>query len=243
MPNYLRQQSVGDLIRNALSIYGRGFGVIFLTYFLPVFPVTLCVTEAQTAGAKGLYLLGTFVSVLVSLIACGAITISISDMCLGNKPSVARSYGKIFGKMLGKLFVANLLQMLFVFIGLILLIVPGVIAAVWLLLTPSVVMLEGLGGMNALKRSKALGQGFYWRNFGVLLLVMVICGVLGAILGAILGALFGTVLGNFGFRLIYVLAQTLSAPLSLITIVLLYYDLRVRKEAYDAAALSEDLRR
>ena len=50
-------------------------------------------------------------------------------------------------------------------------------------------------------------------------------------------------LGNFGGRLVYVLAQTLSAPLSLVMVVLLYYDLRVRKEAYDAAALAEDLRR
>ncbi|PYJ29007.1 MAG: hypothetical protein DME89_04790 [Verrucomicrobia bacterium] len=243
MVNYVREQTVGELIRNTFAIYGRGFSVIFLTYFLPVFPVNLCVTEAQIAGAKGLYLLGTFVSVFVSLIACGAITIAISDMCLGNKPSVARSYGKIFGEMLGKLFVANLLQTLFVLIGLILLIVPGVIAAVWLLLTPSVVILEGLGGMNALKRSKALGQGFYWRNFGVFLLVMVICVVLGGILGAIFGAIFGAMLGNFGGRLVYVLAQTLSAPLSLVMVVLLYYDLRVRKEAYDAAALAEDLRR
>jgi len=33
------------------------------------------------------------------------------------------------------------------------------------------------------------------------------------------------------------------APLFFITVVLLYYDSRVRKEAYDNAALAEDLRR
>jgi hypothetical protein len=44
-------------------------------------------------------------------------------------------------------------------------------------------------------------------------------------------------------RLVLVVAQTLTASFSIVALILLYYDLRARKEAYDAAALAEDLRR
>jgi len=243
MANYVQQQSVGDVLRNTFSIYGRGFGVIFLTYFLPLFPVMLWQTEARAAGAMGLFWLGVFVSIFASVFAFGAITIAVSDLVLGNKPSVARSYGKILGNMFGRLFVASLLQTLFIFIGLILLVIPGIIALLWLLFTPSVVVLEGLGGMNALKRSKALGKGFNWRNFGVFILLLIICAVIGGIIGGLFGGFFPASLGTFPHRLLLIIIQLLSAPITLIAIVLLYYDLRVRKEAYDAAALAEDLRR
>ena len=113
----------------------------------------------------------------------------------------------------------------------------------WLILTPSVAVLEGLGGMSALKRSRSLGKGYNWRNFGVLILLVVICAVIGGIIGGLFGGFFPRSLGTFSHRVLLILIQLLTAPLTWIAIVLFYYDLRVRKEAYDAAALAEDLRR
>jgi hypothetical protein len=242
MANYLQQQSVGDVLRNTFSIYGRGFGVIFLTYFLPILPFSIWQMEAQTAHATGLLILSVLCSLIVSLLAFGAITISVSDICLGNAPSLARSYKKIFGLFV-KMLTASLLQILFILLGFLLFIIPGIIAMLWFMFTPCVVALEGLGGFAALKRSKTLGRGYYWRNLGVSLLLVIICAVLGGIIGGIFGALFPGMLGTFWHRLLLVTVQSLSTPLSLTAIVLLYYDLRVRKEAYDAAALAEDLRR
>jgi hypothetical protein len=242
MANYLREQSVGDVLRNTFAIFGKGFRVIFLTYFLPILPFSIWQTEAQTAHATGLLLLGLVFSVIVSLLAFGAITISVSDICLGNAPSLMRSYKKIFGLFV-KMLTASLLQVLFIMIGFVLFIIPGVIAMLWFLFTPCVVALEGLGGFAALKRSKALGRGYYWRNLGVFVLVVIMCAVIGGILGGFYGLLFPATLGRFPHRLFLVVIQSLSTPLSLTAIILLYYDLRVRKEAYDAAALAEDLRR
>jgi hypothetical protein len=241
MANYLRQQSVGDVLRNALEIYGRNFGVIFLTYFLPVFPIGVWQSEAQTAGALGSFLLALLCGLLAALVAWGAITIAVSDICLGNAPSVVRSYQKVLSGMLGRLLVASLLQLLSILVGFVLLIVPGVIAMLWLMFTPSVVVLEGLGAVAALKRSKKLAEGFKGRNFGVLVLLTIIGAVVGGILGFVLG-IFVTP-QHFVFRICMVAMQALITPFSIIAIILLYYDLRVRKEAYDAAALAEDLRR
>ena len=127
MVNYIRQQSVGDVLRNMFAIYRKGFGVIFLTYLLPIVPFSIWQTEAYAAHAKGLWLIGFFFGTMVRLLAFGAITICVSDICLGNAPSLARSYKKVFGLFV-KMFTASLLQLMFDLIGLVLLIVPGVIA-------------------------------------------------------------------------------------------------------------------
>jgi len=240
--NYIRQQSAGDVLRNMFAIYGRGFGVIFLTYLLPIIPFSIWQTEASAARATGSWLIAFFLGTIVRLLAFGAITISVSDICLGNAPSLIRSYKKVF-RLFVKMFTASFLQLMFDLIGLVLLIVPGVIAILWFMFTPCVVVLEGLGGLTALKRSKAIGQGYNWRNLGIIVLLIVIWIVIYVILAVPFVLLFPHAVGHFGARLFEVIVGSLGAPLTIIGIVLMYYDLRVRKEAYDAAALAEDLRR
>lgn len=242
MVDYLREHSVGDVLRKTLEIYRRNFRVIFLTYLLPTFPFVICQAEAQAGNSMGMLFLTFFLTMLASLIAYGAITIAVSDICLGNKPSVARSYRRVFSAMIGRLFAASLLQVFFIAIGLLLLVLPGIIAFVWLMFTSSIVVLEGLGPFSAIKRSKTLAKGYHLRNFGVMLLVIIILMVIGAIIGLIFG-FFAFNQESFAYRLSVSATQSLTAPMMLIATILLYYDLRVRKEAYDATALAEDLRR
>lgn len=246
MPNYLRPQTVGDLLRNTFAVYGKGFRVIFLSYFLPVLPFGICANEAQAAKNMGLYWLIVLCSFPVSLAATAAITIAVSDICLGNAPSLVRSYKKVFAVML-KLLGTNILQFIIILIGFILLVVPGIIAMMWLFFTPSVVILEGMGGFSALKRSKQLAHGYNWRNLGVFLLLLIVLIVIGFIVGAVVGAILALLLPPAThallLRVVQAVLNPIGATITLTMIVLLYYDLRVRKEAYDAAALAEDLRR
>jgi hypothetical protein len=243
MASYVQQQSVGDIIRNTFAIYGKGFGVIFLVYFLPVAPVTIWVNEAALAQAWGLWALGYVVSIIVTLFASAAITVSVSDICLGNRPSIARSYKKVLRSGILKLLGTNLMQVAIVLVGFVLLIIPGIIALFWLMFTPSAVVLEGVGGFAALKRSKALADGYNWRNFGVFLLLLLILVVVGAILGGLFALILPQAASRFPERIFQAILNMIGATVTLTMIVLLYYDLRVRKEAYDAAALAEDLRR
>jgi len=243
MSNYVQQQNAGDIIRNAFAIYGKAFGVILLTFILPVFPFLILQLAPETAHDKTLYSVGFLVSLGLSFFALGAITIAVSDICLGNKPSVVRSYKKLFGSIIGKLFLACWLQTFIIEIGCLLLCVPGVIWALWLLFTSPVVVLEGLGPWKAFKRSKDIARDYNWRNFGVLLLIIIILIVVFMVLGVPLHLLLPKAIDDLGVRLFIVVFESVSAPLIYIAVVLLYYDLRVRKEAYDAAALAEDLRR
>lgn len=172
--------------------------------------------------------------------------IVISDACLGNLPSIGHAYRRVFGTVAGKLAVTNIAQILVLILAMLLLIVPGFVAMVWLLFVSPVVVLEGKWGFEAFKRSKRLGDGFHWRNAGALLLLLVCVLVVVAVVGAVMGVLFHLMLGtveHWLFRTLMAAIQVGAQPLGYITIGLLYYDLRVRKESYDVASLAEELRR
>lgn len=62
------------------------------------------------------------------------------------------------------------LMWLFIFIGLIL-VIPGIIVAVWYVSSLYVFIFEDLQGMKALKRSKELVKGYWWAVFGRLVLI------------------------------------------------------------------------
>jgi hypothetical protein len=240
--NYVREQSVGELVRNTFAVFGKGFVVILLTYLLPMLPFTLMRVEAQAAKAFAVWIIALLLGTIASLLAFGAITVSVSDICLGNPPSLPRSYKRVF-RLFGKMFTASTLQLMFILIGFVLLCVPGIIAMFWFMFTPCIVVMEGLGGLAAVKRSKALGWGYNWRNFSVFALVMVIVIVANVVLLIPFRLLMPDDGSHFSGRFCNALLELLGTPLGIVAIVLMYYDLRVRKEAYDVAALAEDLRR
>ena len=104
-------------------------------------------------------------------------------------------------------------------------------------------VLEGLSGRAALRRSRGLGKGYYLRNLGVLWMVMLVMLLAAMVLGGIVG-LTGYLAGVNPKVLDFIggLAGLLVAPTVPIFMVLLYYDMRVRKEGYGAAQLADDLR-
>lgn len=109
-------------------------------------------------------------------------------------------------------------------------------------LAPVAVVLEGQSPVAAIKRSRDLIKGAWWRTFGILILVVIIS----AIMGAILQIPFGLVaagLGDenkifeFGPALIEGLGTVLSSaitwPFTAAATVLLYVDRRIRREGLD----------
>jgi len=89
-----------------------------------------------------------------------------------------------------------------------------------------------------------LGRGYYLRNFGIIFLsqfvIMFFLLLVSFILGFALAATIG--IDMRASQLIGGFAGVLVAPPGLIILVLLYYDMRVRKEGYAATQLADDLR-
>ncbi len=113
----------------------------------------------------------------------------------------------------------------------------------WLFAAP-IVMLERIGATAALRRSWQLVRGSTPRVFGITLLVGLITGILSAIVGALLNVL--TQFGDENVRLLLgqlasLLVAILIQPISFIVVVLLYYDLRIRKEAFDIEMLAANI--
>lgn len=184
---------------------------------------------------------------LFGFIAYAAIAIAISDVCTGNEPSVGRSYKYVFTKVFLRLLLVTLLQMLVTLVGYLLFIIPGVVFSAWYMLAPVAVVLEKAEPIAAMKRSRFLGKGFYFRNLGLFFLglfltflALFLAGFVGgmAIVAFKLESSEGIIEGVltfFGSALFYPYLYTL--------LILMYYDLRARREGYDSTALTEDLQR
>jgi hypothetical protein len=146
------------------------------------------------------------------------------------------------------------------FTGLIVLV--AVILAVWIfttlflnwILADKVVVLEGLGWMKALRRSKELMKGRtepgFWKSIktkaSLIIVVGVIIGIgihfLFQLPGVLLGIVFpGGILTMAIQGILNSAAASLGTVYAAIAMILFYYDIRVRKEGFDLKMMAEKL--
>ena len=104
---------------------------------------------------------------------------------------------------------------------------------------------------KSLSRSAFLVKKNWWRVLGIL----IVLGLIGSILSAVAGGVIGFVIGLIGVAVgasevligqVAELAGSLVgiffAPIGLIGVTLLYFDLRVRKEGYNLEVMAQELR-
>lgn len=187
-------------------------------------------------------ILGMFGQVLCR----GALTKSVSESYLGNEITVGQAYRFVWPKFL-TLIGAGILVVLVVYLGLLLLVVPGIIFGLWYCLTTPAIVVENLKATKGMSRSKALASGNLGKIFSIGFLVIVIAWVVGVaftypvrLLGPIL--FFNNVtLMIFVSQLSSMVAQILVVPIGATAYILLYYDLRIRKEGFDLQMLANSI--
>lgn len=249
----LAAQTAGSLLRHNLSMLRRHFGVLQLCGVLPVLPAMLALLLLGDEH-PALLLLVWPVYMIAFTIASAALTVAVSDICLGNRPTVRHCFARAVAR--GRWWSLALTSALFALAfmcGLVLFLLPGLWLLMHGLLLSTVATLEGRRNLDAIKRSIALTRGQAWRIAGLFSLVLVLAYV--AMLLLVVLVIF---LCSLLLLLLQVDAKTveiamaamggvvafgLVTPVFGTTLVLLYYDQRVRREAYDAHALSEDLMR
>jgi hypothetical protein len=115
-------------------------------------------------------------------------------------------------------------------------VVLGVMAYLRVVVAVPVVVLEGVGPWSALNRSWHLSRGHGWLIFGVILVITIVSGIFGAVLGGVAGAMLASpggatsVAARVVLALVSILAQILVSPISALAAVLLYFNLRGRRE-------------
>lgn len=143
------------------------------------------IVNMLTSGGHGG---GSFLGFLISLLASTVVTIAYARLALSSADGAHVGWDGLwapqyFFNMLG----ATILQSVIVLIGLVLLIVPGIIASLILSMTQLSVVDKTLNPIEALKESYRLTKGHLWQLF-LFMLVLVLMNLVG-LLALVVGLL------------------------------------------------------
>ncbi len=161
------------------------------------------------------------------------------DVYLGESPTISNVY-RFALRRIGSILLVGSLIALAVMGGMILLVVPAFIFAVRFAFSSTAVVAEELRGREAMRRSWRLVKGSSWKVFGTLLLSWLLTTILSGIIGFPL-ALIAEFTGPFAWVLRGIgaaLAEIITRPFAAVVAVLLYFDLRIRKEGFDLVLLA-----
>jgi len=262
----LRPLGVGETLDVAIKLYRRNATTLWTIVALVVIPLqildviirrvslpsdvflsngTLYSFSGQGTGSVIVVVLASFLVAVATYIATGAVFEALISAYLG-RPTTWRSSLAHAQTRAASLIWLAVLTTVFVMIGFILLVLPGI----WLLVAISVavpaLMFEGVGGFAAMKRSMELVDGRWWATLGRLLAAYVLLfAVLFGItaLGSAIAS--GVTLHNVTLfvalgGLLNVIATILIAPFVAAVLTVIYIDLRVRKEALDIELVARE---
>jgi hypothetical protein len=261
-PLPLRQMGIGELIDGAVKLYRRDWLVLIGIAAFVIVPVTyiqVWVTQTMVGSLNefatpeeveavtaqlGLVTL-VFVAAQILIVQpflVAAISRAAADAYLGERVTLGRTLRYALSRLPAILWITIITSVVTI-VGFILLIIPGIIALVRLTLAPAVLVVEDARGTKAVRRSWRLTGGHFWRVLGTLILAGLISAI-GAAIIQIPAELAAVALGPDGWpvsALGSALASALITPFSLLIVVLLYFDLRVRKEGYDIEVMAQEL--
>jgi len=254
---------VGQILDRTFSLYREKFvrfiaivAVVTVPVALLSFAVTFVTAragaggpEAASAAVAARLLAGLpvlFLSIVAQNLCRAALIKSVSGSYLGGDVGVGEAYKAVLPRLWTVIW-ASILVGVVVVIGLVLCVVPGVIFSLWLAVTTPAIIIENLKATEGMGRSKALASGNLGRIFAVGLVVVLIAIIIGLVLGALGGVIGKTLFSEapmaaaFVHQLFSLVAQVLAIPISATAFILVYYDLRIRKEGFDLEMLAKSL--
>jgi hypothetical protein len=235
-----RPRSITEIIDASFRFYRARFGDLMVVSALLLVPPTLLSLLAP--GRLGLPMLG--VGVLMFLAGQGAVAILVAasveqDQSLSGGAALRR-----LGRRWGNVALVAIVSALLTTLGFAALVIPGFIALAWTATAVPSAAIEELSLRDALDRSRALARGRVGHVLGTLSLVWLILAVLFFGLMVVVTTVImmdSTRPVLFILALLMRLVRVPVFPLIGVVSTLLYYDLRVRSEGADVAAMIEAL--
>jgi hypothetical protein len=229
----LRPRSVGEILDTSFQLYRKCWKEMAIATGVLVMPLLLMEAVAPINFLPVLERIGN----LFFLFASAAVVAIAAGAYRGDDVDAVDAIGQV-GKRFLSVWGAALIQGILVGFGLILLVVPGVILAALTFGMQQAVMIEGKTAGDAFSRSKSLASGH--------MLPILATSVLAFLIVFTFMLAFGTALGYSGAgpRLSTLMINLVVIPLNPLSAVVgtvLYYDLRIRKEAYDVQIATERL--
>ncbi|HEV2396366.1 MAG TPA: hypothetical protein VGS27_05475 [Candidatus Sulfotelmatobacter sp.] len=252
----LRPMTLGEVLDRTFTLYKRNFWLfagimsfpLLLVFFAQVGIAAFRTTAPGTPGSSAVFVgvFGRFVilmivSMVMYAIAQAATIFAVSDLYLGRTATVRAAFGKVRGRVLrtiGVIFLVGLIVM----VGFIALIIPGIILMCKTGVAVPAAMLEDKSAGEAVGRSMDLTKGYAMQMFLIFLLAWVLAVVAAAVfqypfmfLAIFKAARHQTI--PFVLLVLQYLSSFVSSvlvgPVATIAFSLMYYNLRVRKEAFD----------
>ena len=192
-----------------------------------------------SGGLSGVQIGGTVATSLLGLLITpfvgGAITQVVAASYLGRQLSAGDAI-RTTGRRLWALLGATILVHLAEFLGLILCILPALVAMTFYICTTPAVVLEELGPVRSMRRSWRLVRPRFWPVLGIAL----VSGLLAYFLSNILGTPFTLAAELIGLRWGFILLAIgsivpalVASPFVSIVATLVYFDARIRHEGFD----------
>jgi uncharacterized membrane protein len=248
-----RPMGIGEILSTAFQLYQRHWRTLLAIAAVVVVPFTLLqyllgdlvrtrgevtsngVVETATWAVGIAGLVAALAAVVMFLVLTGAITRAVAAEVAGEDPSVEQSYRFGFHRFWSVLLVSVLVGLAIIG-GLILFIIPGIYIGVRLAVSIEALVVEGRRGTEAMGRSWELVGGHWWHAFGTL----VVAGLLTGVVNAVITAPFGDT-SWFVQAVAAAVATVVTLPYGVLVGVLLYLDLRARRENLNLERLRADL--
>ena len=248
-----RPMGIGEILSTAFQLYRRHWRTLLTIAAVVVVPITLlqyllgdlvrtqgettrngiAETASWSVGIAGL--VAALAAILMYLVLTGAITRAVAAEVTGEDPSLEQSYRFGFHR-LGSVLLVSVLVGLATIAGFILFIIPGIWIGIRLAVSVEALVVEGRRGTQAMGRSWELVGGHWWHAFGAL----VVAGLLTGVVNAVITTPFNNT-GWFVQAIAAAIATVITMPYSVLVGVLLYLDLRARKEQLTLERLRTDL--
>jgi len=246
MSPYIQIQPFKTLLKNSWELY-RGNFTYLMSVFLPLYMVLvlLQIVQAQQfavpmqqlalggdlAGFYKIFLFFFVIMISLEVLLNIVLLKTIGELCKGNHGSLTAIYREAIKKYFLPLLWVSFLVGILVMLGLGLLIIPGLIFLAWYVLACPAAVMEDLRGWEALKRSKELGRGSYVRNLGILFLpLLILIPLVSMIQFWMLDPNEIHHVAGLGEILLSGLITALVTPYWHGLIILLYFDMKARKE-------------
>jgi len=238
---HTRPRSATEIIDAAFGFYRARFGDLLVVSVLLIVPPVLLAPLAPDWLSFLIMLAGN----LMYLAGQGAIAILVAAAIERNESITAGEVFRRLGRRAGTVILVSIASALMMMIGFVFFIVPAFIALAWTAAAVPAAAIEGLSAGAAITRSRELARGRIGHILVAMLLVWLILAALGfgfLIVFTMLVAMLGT--SAVTSPIIGMVVQLLLVPVfPLVGVVAttLYYDLRVRSDGADVAAMIDAL--
>jgi hypothetical protein len=243
-------QSIGGVLDNGFKLFRESFlQVFFLAVAMSLvsapinYAAPYLLQNGRTPNVVATIVGAGLLVALIASIVVGAIVARIDGVARGEPVSLGDALS-IGVNRLPAFIVSWILAALVVSLGLILLIVPGLILAIWFLFGPYAVIVERVGPLQSLGYSRALVRGHWWRTAAIVTIVGIILGVVYTVLGLVATISIVTnpeaaSAGQLPWYVQFVVSPLLggvAGPFGYSMLLAIYYDLKLRHEGADLAA-------